>query len=109
MAMLPVQRNLNYKAASIVKNPSILDDHPADILMTYEICAEATGEDTANAIVVMAQQGWIPIVQSASVGGGFSGRHIVIYTTFQKRASETPPPEPPSAPPFSASIKLSRD
>ena len=107
--MLPVQRNFNYKAAAIVKKPSILDDHPTDVLMMYEICAEATGEDTANAIVVMSQQGWMPIMQSASVGGGFSGRHIVIFTTFQKKKSEIPPSAPPSAPPFSSSIKRLTD
>ena len=77
-------KDYKYEASKIVKKPELADYHPAPVLMMYEWCTDNTGTDTANAIVLLAQRGWLPITQNAVLGGGLSLRKIVIFTIFRK-------------------------
>lgn len=80
----------NFKASSIIKNPNVIDLYREPLLFIYEWSVANDGADTAEATMILAKKGWIPIVQSASPGGGFGGKQIVIFTTFRKVTSDKP-------------------
>jgi hypothetical protein len=83
------KEKFSLKADDIIKNPAIVDSHRYPFLQVYEWSADNTGESTATVTNLLASKGWILQQMTASLGGGFSGKQIVIFSVFRRQPKKT--------------------